>query len=197
MGALLIHQGGRGTYLGLILAWACPFALITWTVAERFILNLRWTATVLPIAIPTIYLWLVDELAIGRGTWSIETGTKMGLCLFGALEMEEAVFFLVTNSLIVFGRATFDQYLSVIYAFPHLFPAIPRYPIPLLLVQSRLLDSSRFDLERVDGIADAVRRLQRKRRSFYLANSLFLGRLRIDLVTLCVSSHFMVPVYHN
>ncbi|KAK3383525.1 Phytoene synthase [Lasiosphaeria ovina] len=184
LGACLIKLEGRGTYLGLILAWAAPFTLITWTVAGRFILSLPWTSTALPIVLPTVYLWLVDELALGRGTWSIESGTKLGLCLFGVLEMEEAVFFLATNMLIVFGLAVFDQYLAIIFAFPHIFPTVTRSPTPLMLVESRLLDSSKFDLGRLQGIADAVHRLKRKSRSFYLANALFSGRLRIDLILL-------------
>ncbi|KAK3996512.1 Phytoene synthase/Lycopene cyclase [Cladorrhinum sp. PSN332] len=183
-GGHLIRTGGPGTYLGLILAWALPFALLTFTVAGKFILTLPWPSTVLPILIPTIYLWLVDELALGRGTWSIQSGTKLGFCLFGVLDIEEATFFLVTNMLIVFGLAVFDQYLAIIYAFPHLFPTVPRSPTPLMLVESRLLDTSQYDLQRVQGLEDAVLRLKRKSRSFYLANSLFTGRLRIDLILL-------------
>ncbi|KAK4189789.1 Phytoene synthase/Lycopene cyclase [Podospora australis] len=183
-GAHLVRAGGPGTYLGLIMAWAFPFALLTFTVAGRFILSLPLPSTALPVLLPTIYLWLVDELALGRGTWAIESGTKLGFCLFGVLEIEEATFFLATNLLIVFGLAVFDQYLAVIFAFPHLFPTVPRSPTPLMLVESRLLDKSQYDLERIAGLSDAVLRLRRKSRSFYLANSLFTGRLRIDLILL-------------
>lgn len=183
-GVHLIRAGGPGTYLGLILAWAFPFALLTFTVAGRFILSLPLTSTALPVLLPTIYLWLVDELALGRGTWAIASGTKLEYCLFGVLEIEEATFFLATNLLIVFGMAVFDQYLAIIFAFPHLFPTVPRSPTPLMLVQSRLLNTSEYDLERIDGLSDAVLRLKRKSRSFYLANSLFTGRLRIDLILL-------------
>lgn len=183
-GVYLIRVGGSGTYLGLIMAWAFPFALLTFTVAGRFILSLPWTSTSLPVLLPTIYLWLVDELALGRGTWAIESGTKLEVCLFGVLEIEEATFFLATNMLIVFGMAVFDQYLAIIFAFPHLFPSVPRSPTPLMLVESRLLNTSQYDLERINGLSDAVLRLKRKSRSFYIANSLFTGRLRIDLILL-------------
>lgn len=179
-----IRTGGPGTYLGLILAWAFPFALLTFTVAGRFILTLPLTSTVVPIIIPTVYLWLVDELALGRGTWAIESGTKLGWCLFGVLDIEEATFFLATNILIVFGMAVFDQYLAIIFAFPHLFPKVPRSPTPLMLVQSRFSNTKQYDLERIAGLSDAVTRLKAKSRSFYLANSLFTGRLRIDLILL-------------
>lgn len=181
---LVCSRGGEGTYLGLILAWACPFALITWSVAGYFILSLPWACTIAPILLPTLYLWIVDELALGRGTWSIGSGTKLEMRLFGALEIEEATFFLVTNMLIVFGMATFDKYLAVIDAFPSLFPTVPKNPTPLILIQSRLTRSSDYDLDRIDGIKDAVDRLHRKSRSFSVANTLFSGRLRIDLILL-------------
>jgi 15-cis-phytoene synthase/lycopene beta-cyclase len=155
--------------------------------AGRFIISLPLACTALPILLPTIYLWLVDELALGRGTWSIESGTKLGLCLFGVLEIEEATFFLVTNTLIVFGLATFDQYLAVIYAFPHLFPEVPQSPTPLMLLQGRFTGTNEYDLKRIEGIQEAVKRLKAKSRSFYLASSAFTGRLRIDLVLLYVA----------
>jgi 15-cis-phytoene synthase/lycopene beta-cyclase len=186
-GAYCVHLGGEYTYIGLILVWATPFALITWTMAGRFIISLPLACTALPILLPTIYLWLVDELALGRGTWSIESGTKLGLCLFGVLEIEEATFFLVTNTLIVFGLATFDQYLAVIYAFPHLFPEVPQSPTPLMLLQGRFTGTNEYDLKRIEGIQEAVKRLKAKSRSFYLASSAFTGRLRIDLVLLYVA----------
>lgn len=189
-GAYWVSMGGVYTYIGLILVWATPFALITWTMAGRFIISLPLACTALPMLLPTIYLWLVDELALGRGTWSIESGTKLGLCLFGVLEIEEATFFLATNTLIVFGLATFDQYLAVIYAFPHLFPEVPQSPTPLMLLQGRFTGTSQYDMKRIEGIDEAVKRLKAKSRSFYLASSAFTGRLRIDLVLLYVAYGF-------
>ncbi len=52
---------------------------------------------------PTLYLWLVDGLAIRSGTWTINPQDTVGLDLFGVLPIEEATFFLVTNVLISFG----------------------------------------------------------------------------------------------
>jgi 15-cis-phytoene synthase/lycopene beta-cyclase len=137
-----------------------------------------------PVFIPTVYLWIVDELALGRGTWFIETETKLGVRLFGALEIEEALFFLASNTLIVFGMAAFDHYLAVIHAFPDLFPVVPQSPSPAVVLQGCMADPSKYDMGRLEGIRDAVVRLQRKSRSFYLAGAAFVGRLRIDLVLL-------------
>ncbi|KAK6952144.1 hypothetical protein Daesc_006676 [Daldinia eschscholtzii] len=178
------RTGGRGTYLGLILIWACPVLLLTWSFSGYFLIGLPTTCVVLPIAVPTVYLWIIDELALGRGTWAIESGTKLGWCLWGSLELEEAAFFLLTNALIVFGLVAFDRALAVLYTFPELFPIIPEMPPPSLLARALLLDPLKYDMTRVMGIREAVQTLRRKSRSFYLASSVFPGRLRIDLVLL-------------
>ncbi|OTA56877.1 terpenoid synthase [Hypoxylon sp. EC38] len=128
VGASLVGKGFKGTYLGLILIWACPFALLTWSFSGSFLIGLPFVCIATPIIVPTVYLWVVDELALGRGTWAIESGTKLGWRLWGSLELEEAIFFL--------------------------------------------------------GIREAIEILRRKSRSFYLASSVFPGRLRIDLVLL-------------
>jgi 15-cis-phytoene synthase/lycopene beta-cyclase len=142
------------------------------------------TNTLLPIALPTLYLWLVDTLALRRGTWVISTGTKYGVHLWDGLEIEEALFFLVTNTLIVFGQLAFDNALAVLYTFPSLFPSSPSLPSPALLIQALLVSPHDYDAERLAGLRDAVQRLRRKSRSFYLASSTFPGPLRTDLLLL-------------
>lgn len=152
--------------------------------AYQFILGLPWTNSILPIALPTLYLWLVDTLALRRGTWVINEGTKYGVHLWEGLEIEEALFFLVTNTLIVFGQLAFDNALAVLYTFPTLFPSPPNLPSPALLVQALLVSPFDYDAERLAGLQDAVQRLKRKSRSFYLASSTFPGPLRSDLLLL-------------
>lgn len=41
----------------------------------------------LSIGIPTVYLWTLDFVALQRGTWVIESGTKLGWSYMG-LEIE-------------------------------------------------------------------------------------------------------------
>lgn len=174
----------EGMYLGLILIWALPFLLLLWSLAYQFIMGLPWTNTLLPIVLPTVYLWIVDTLALKRGTWVIESGTKLGKHLWPGLEIEEAIFFLLTNTLIVFGLVAFDNAVAILDAFPFHFPSVPALPSPVLLVQALLLPAKAYDEERINGLKQAVRRLQQKSRSFYLASAVFPGRLRIDLIIL-------------
>ena len=50
----------------------------------------------------TLYLWFADRTAIKLGIWTIAPETSFGLSFFG-LPIEEAVFFLMTNLLVVQG----------------------------------------------------------------------------------------------
>jgi 15-cis-phytoene synthase / lycopene beta-cyclase len=183
-GVWLICKRGTGTYMGLILVWTGPFSLLLWTLAYQFLQTLPYMNTLLPIALPTVYLWLIDTLALRRGTWAIESGTKLGMYLWPGLEVEEALFFLVTNAMIVLGLVAFENAVAVVETFPDFFPDLSDMPSPILLVKGLALDPAKYDNERIRGIQEAVVRLKNKSRSFYLASSVFSGRLRIDLILL-------------
>jgi len=154
------------------------------SLAYQFILALPLTNTAIPIILPTLYLWIVDTLALRRGTWVINTGTKYGVHLWDGLEVEEALFFLVTNCLIVFGQLAFDNALAVLYTFPAMFAKPSLLPSPKTLMGALLTPCSKYDDARLVGLSEAVQRLKRKSRSFYLASATFPGPLRADLLLL-------------
>ena len=107
---LLPTESGR--YLGLILVWAAPLILILWLAGSVWIWSLR--AAVIPtLVISTLYLWFADRTAIAAGTWTISERFTLGFEPWG-LPVEEAVFFLVTNLLVVFGLV-----LVLVPGFPH------------------------------------------------------------------------------
>lgn len=62
------------------------------SLAYQFIIELPLSSTLIPIALPTFYLWIVDTLALKRGTWVIESGTKLGWHLWDGLEIEYETF---------------------------------------------------------------------------------------------------------
>lgn len=142
------------------------------------------TSTLAPILLSTIYLWVVDTFALQRGTWVIESGTKLGKHLWPHLEIEEAVFFLLTNTLIVFGLIAFDNAMAIINTFPYFFSIAPGMPSPVILIRALLIPAAAYDADRIAGLSQAAERLKSKSRSFYLASGAFEGRLRIDLITL-------------
>lgn len=100
-----LTRAESGLYMGLILVWAMPVIAGQWAYAGRSIWALRRYA--LPgVLAPTLYLWLADRLAIGLGIWAISERYTLGWRPLG-LPVEEAVFFLVTNLLVVQGLILF------------------------------------------------------------------------------------------
>ena len=63
------------------------------------------------VAVPTLYLWIVDWVAIERGLWTISRDTRTGVDLLG-LPVEEAVFFLATNLMVVQGLILYEWLMS-------------------------------------------------------------------------------------
>jgi lycopene beta-cyclase len=91
----------RGTYLGLILGWAGPVLALQWAYGGgTFVAHGRALAAA--VAVPTLYLWAADAVAIRAGIWHIAERYTVGLRPAG-LPVEEATFFLVTNLLVVKG----------------------------------------------------------------------------------------------
>jgi 15-cis-phytoene synthase/lycopene beta-cyclase len=182
----LLNLNGKkeATYMRLISIWASPVLFMLWSLAYQLLAGLPNSKTILAINVPTIYLWIVDTLALRRGTWSIESGTKLGIELWPHLEVEEAIFFLATNALIVFGSCAFDNSIAILDAFPDIFPEVPEIPSPILMIKSLMVPTSDYDGERLQGLKNALAILSKKSRSFYLASGVFSGRLRIDLVIL-------------
>lgn len=99
---ILIANWQPGTYLVLILIWALPPIMLQTAFGSDILW--RYRNLILPgFIIPTLYLSLADTLAIRSGTWTINPAQSTGLLLPGGLPVEEFIFFLVTNLLIVFG----------------------------------------------------------------------------------------------
>ncbi|MEX1018901.1 MAG: lycopene cyclase domain-containing protein [Litorilinea sp.] len=98
---LLASGWAPGTYLGLEIVWAFPPIILQLAFGADIIWRYRRLVffTLLPA---TFYLCGADALAIGSGTWTIDPAQSTGITV-GILPLEEIVFFLLTNTLIVFG----------------------------------------------------------------------------------------------
>jgi len=99
--ALLLSDWQAGTYLTLILSWALIPVLIQAAFGADILLA-YWRSLLLIIWIPTLYLWLLDAVALASGTWTIDPAQTTGLKL-GAVPIEEMLFFLMTNVIIAFS----------------------------------------------------------------------------------------------
>jgi len=98
---LLLSGWTAGTYLALILVWALPPIILQVSFAGDILWHYRrlvgWA--LIPA---TLYLSLGDALAIRSGTWTVNPAQSTEIFL-GGLPLEEFIFFLITNTLVVFG----------------------------------------------------------------------------------------------
>lgn len=106
VGAVLVVTAGRTYYLGMILLWAAPVLAFLWTVGGPVLWRERRLVAA-AVAVPSAYLWAADWYAIRSGLWAIAPEYSTGLLALG-LPIEEAVFFLLTNLLVVQGLLLFD-----------------------------------------------------------------------------------------
>ena len=100
-GLLLFLEWPPGTYMGLVLAWACPLLAGMWLYGGRT-LWARRRLLAYTVGFPTLYLWVADATAIRTGIWTISSKYTLGLSI-SALPIEEATFFLMTNMLVIKG----------------------------------------------------------------------------------------------
>lgn len=93
-------------YMGAILFWAGPILAIQWGFGWPYLWKIRKTVAV-GIVVPTLYLWLIDRIAIEMGIWVISESHTVGVTLLG-LPIEEAMFFFLTT---VFAVQTLVMYM--------------------------------------------------------------------------------------
>ncbi len=115
-------------YLGWLLLWAGPIFAIQWGFGLTYLWEIRRTV-VLAVGVPTLYLWVVDRIAIGLGVWTISDTHTVGYAIFG-LPIEEALFFLVTNMFLVQGIVLYLWLLDRIESVPTIAAVLNRQSAP-------------------------------------------------------------------
>jgi len=98
------------TYMGLILTWACPVLAFQWAYGGGTLWRHRKLLRE-AVTFPTLYLWVVDLIAIEWRIWHILAATSTEWKLI-TLPIEEAIFFLVTNMLVVQGLILWFQLIA-------------------------------------------------------------------------------------
>jgi len=90
-------------YLGALLAWTALPLTGMWLYRGRWLAR-RTALLVAAVGPPTAYLRVVDRVAIAQGAWAISDAHILPVRI-GGLPVEEVLFFLVTNLLVVLGMA--------------------------------------------------------------------------------------------
>jgi len=100
--ALFFSDNQPISYLSITLFWALP-AIFPQLLYGADILWHHRKLVALTILVPSVYLSLMDIVALKNTTWSISPSQTTGVLFFGILPLEEVVFFFITNILIAFG----------------------------------------------------------------------------------------------
>lgn len=90
---------GHLTYLTFELTWALPVIGLQWAVGWKTLWSHRCTL-LLALVVPTAYLSCCDGVAIAHGIWVLHPGKIVGWVV-GDVPVEEAIFFLLTNAMVV------------------------------------------------------------------------------------------------
>jgi lycopene cyclase domain-containing protein len=92
---------GAVAYLAILLVWAIPPVALQLAFGADILWYFR-RLVLFAILAPTIYLAFADSLAISSGTWTINPEKSL-MIFIGSLPIEEFIFFMTTNTLIVLG----------------------------------------------------------------------------------------------
>jgi 15-cis-phytoene synthase/lycopene beta-cyclase len=116
----------------------------------------------------------------------------MMLCLRGcggltrASVHREAIFFIATNVLIVFGLIASDFSLAIHDAYPSLYPLKTSSSFPSLpqVLKSVTTSPNSYPQQHLTDLQDAIHTLAKASPSFHAASVTFEGKLRLDLLSL-------------
>ena len=95
-------------YLMLVLVWSLPVLSLQWSVGYSVLFK-EWKVWMFSTTILTFFFWGADSFAISQDIWSFPESTISGIQLLGVLPLEEALFFLATNLMVVQGYLLFTQ----------------------------------------------------------------------------------------
>ncbi|KAI8910463.1 isoprenoid synthase domain-containing protein, partial [Gorgonomyces haynaldii] len=165
----------KSFYLGMILTWSMPVLMIQLYVAHDYIVGQIQRHFGLVSAL-TGYLWLIDSIAIKYGAWTIGKDTILGIYLNPWLPLEEAVFFLVTNLMLVGGILAIERTLVLISIYPGLELQYKQHPIETVL-KTTFSDNPK-DTKPISDLVHCRTVTRNASSSFYLSTLLLPYHLR-------------------
>lgn len=126
---VLVSGWQPGNYIALILVWALPPIMLQTFFGADILWNHKWLIFI-AIASTTLYLAAADFIAINSGTWTINPNKTLGIYIAGSLPIEEFIFFLMTNVLVVFGVTLVLSRDSKERIPPKLLPSLKKLFVP-------------------------------------------------------------------
>jgi len=112
------NPGTKSFYLGSVCWWALPVLIGLWYGAGNYCVR-RYSAVLISILVPSLYLCYIDLIALRDRVWHVNKVTTFGIIYFGNLPLEEILFFFISNTIIVIGACAFDKSKVVIDTYHH------------------------------------------------------------------------------
>ncbi|WP_397541157.1 lycopene cyclase domain-containing protein [Salinarchaeum sp. IM2453] len=111
-GLYLITLDDSFLYLGGLIAWVGPIIIIQWIAGGGYLLR-KYRPWVEATLVPSLYLIIVDRIAIGMGTWVIsdQYTSELSVPLLG-LPIEEGLFFFLASLMTVTGLVLWEWILD-------------------------------------------------------------------------------------
>lgn len=146
----------------------------------------RPLAVLTSIVVPTIYLCWVDQVAIRAGTWSISLQTSTGKMVVPHLPVEEFMFFLMINVVLVFATCAVDRAQAVIHLYKTESIQHQKTEEPFIARMSELawafcLPDQMLNAETLNNLGTSWEILKKSSKSFYTASAVFSNHTRLDL----------------
>ncbi|KAI9144742.1 bifunctional enzyme CarRP-like protein [Paraphysoderma sedebokerense] len=185
MGVWGWQNGIPGTptfYLGSILWWIAPIISLQWAIAAHYIWRQRKRASFC-IAVSTLYLCWIDTTALREGAWEIMGDATTGIMVNDYLPLEEAVFFFLTNVILICGFVAADRTLAIMKVTGAL--PVPSnassFQVFMLFVKATLTDECQLDSTLLSDIKLSTELIRIGSKSFSLAAKLYPWDLRYDI----------------
>ncbi|CEG75108.1 hypothetical protein RMATCC62417_10213 [Rhizopus microsporus] len=168
-------------YGACILWYVCPVLAVLWYGSGEYMLQ-RPLSVILSITLPTLYLCWVDKIAIAAGTWHISLRTSTGKFVSSDLPLEEFMFFMLINTVLVFATCTIDRAQAV----AQLFNKYPHNTADQLktLLWAYLIPDQMLNPQVINDLSITWDILKRASKSFHTASVVFNYTVRQDLSVL-------------
>ncbi|KAI7855263.1 phytoene synthase [Circinella umbellata] len=178
-------------YGSCILWYTCPVLALLWFGGGEYICR-RYKAVLTSIIVPTIYLCWVDKVAIAAGTWHISLRTSTGVMVAPSLPLEEFMFFLLINVVLVFATCAIDRAQAILHLHGNelrghpnnskLSNLIPKQLTQLLHLTKAFCKSDQsLHAETYRDLHTTWEILKQASFSFYTASAVFPTHIRQDL----------------
>lgn len=121
IGCTMVVPGQNTFYLGCLLCWASPIIMYLWYGCGNFFVK-KIISSSIAIVVPTLYFcWMNQKISVVN-IWYTKKPTSLNVFIFEDLPLEEALYFFITNVIIVLAVHSYDKARGMMETFTMEFP---------------------------------------------------------------------------